>query len=143
MIVLAIKTIEGTGMVENGKISVPILRPIGDGVSGIAAAGSGGTDKIGDTIGGQGIMVVIQVPLMGTTPANRSTFHHAETTVPRPPIRNHAAMNTKGTGDAVFRTGRICRQSIGLPAVVMDLLYLRPDGIKMIPDTVCTEPYRI
>lgn len=81
-------------MVENSQIVVPVLRPIGEGVAGIATAGSAGADKIADAIGGQGIKVIIQVAFMGASPADLAAVCLAETAIPAFPVWNYTAVDT-------------------------------------------------
>jgi hypothetical protein len=55
VIVLAVQTIEGAGLIKNGQIPVPILRSGRNRIPGIAASGSTGTYKIAHTVGGKGV----------------------------------------------------------------------------------------
>jgi hypothetical protein len=55
MIVLAVQTVEGAGLIKNGQIPISILRPGRNCIPRIAASGSTGTHKIAHTVGGKGI----------------------------------------------------------------------------------------
>jgi hypothetical protein len=59
MVVLAVKAVKSTGMVENGQISVTVLSAPGNRIFGISAARAPRTDKITHTVGGKGIMIRI------------------------------------------------------------------------------------
>jgi hypothetical protein len=58
LVVLTVQTIEGATVVENGQIVVIVLRAWGNGILRVTATGTTGTDKIADTVGGQGVVVV-------------------------------------------------------------------------------------
>jgi hypothetical protein len=51
-VILTVKTIERTGMIENSQIVVAMFRTFGYSILGIATPGAAGTDKTSDTVAG-------------------------------------------------------------------------------------------
>jgi len=54
-------------------------------------------------------------------------------------FRNPAVMDAQTAENAVICSGRIFREAVGSSAVSVNVFNLRPDNIKMGPDTVGTK----
>jgi hypothetical protein len=66
--ILAEEAIEGTGLVKNCQVLVAIFRSLSIGKIRITHPCSPGADPIGDAVGGQGVIIPANVPLIGTGP---------------------------------------------------------------------------
>ena len=73
--ILAVKAIEGTGMVENGQVFVAVLCTSGDCIFWETAPGTGGTDKRPDTIGGKRVVIKRQIPFVRAAPSDLTVFY--------------------------------------------------------------------
>ena len=67
LMILAIKTVKGTGMIKDGQVVATMLRAAGDGISGIATTCTAGTSKISYAVCGERIIVVGKITLVGET----------------------------------------------------------------------------
>lgn len=65
MVVLAIKTVKGTRVIEDSQILVSVFRTFQIGIPGIPRARARRTDKISHTIGWKWIMVIGEVSFKG------------------------------------------------------------------------------
>jgi len=139
VIILAVKAIKRTGIVKDGQVFITILRPVGNGISRVAGPLTTGTDKIRYTVRGKGIMVIRQVPFMGSSSLEFSGFDAAKAAKACAPLRYPAPVDAERTGNTICCTGRSHRKSICPPAVIVNGLDFRPDLLKMRPDTIRTE----
>ena len=143
MVVLTVQAIKCTGMVEYGQIPVAVLRPSGDCISGISAAGTAGADKITDAVCRKGIVIIIQIPLVGPSAADLAVLHSPQTAKTCSLFRNLASVDTQSAGNTVHCMGGILRETVSSSTVLVNLFYLRPDNIKVSPDTFGTKAYGI
>jgi hypothetical protein len=65
MVILAIKTVEGTGMVEDSQVLVSVFRAFYIGIARIPAACACRADKISYAIGWKRIIVIRKLALVG------------------------------------------------------------------------------
>jgi len=80
VIILAVQTIKGTGMIKDGQIFVTIFRSIGNGVKRITTSCTCWTDEVPHTIGGKGIIVVGEVPFMRPSPLDLAVLDSSKAT---------------------------------------------------------------
>jgi len=139
VIILTVKTIKGTGIVKNGQIFIPVLRPAGDGILRVTAPLTAGAYKIRYTICWEWVIVVREVSFMRPPPPESARFNAAKTAKTSASLRYPAPMNAQTAGYAIRRSGRINGKAVCSTALIMNSLYLRPDFIKMCPDTIGTE----
>ena len=126
-------------MVKNGQIPVTIFRAFCKSISWITASGSSRTDKISNTVCRQLIIVIIQVALVRSTSFKPVVFNSSYTTESWFTIRYLASIGTKLTYNTIFGSGQIFWKTKCSPAALMYLSYLRPNNIKMFPDTSDTK----
>lgn len=136
MVVLTVQTIKPAGMIEYGQILITVFRAIGSRISGISAARTSRADKIPHTVGGKGIIIVGQVPLMRSPAGNSVVLNSSKSTKADAVFRNFTVMDTQAAGNAVYCIRGILRKAIGPTAAIMNGLDLRPDIVEMRPDTV-------
>ena len=136
MVVLAIEAVEGARMVEDGQVLVPELRPSGDSIAWITAAGAGGTDKRAHAVGRERVVVVGEVALVRAPACDRPPHVPAKTAKSRLTFRDLAAVHAERARTAVFPPGRLGWQSVGPPAPVVYLLDFGPYLGKVGPNTV-------
>ena len=134
--ILAKEAIEGTGLVEDSQVSVAVLGTFGHGITGVAGPCPGRTDKASHAIGGEGVIVERKVSLMGPPSPEFAAFTAAEAAEAAAAFGNSASVHTQGAGDTLFRPWRVSREAVGLPAVVVDLFDIRPDGVEMTANTL-------
>lgn len=136
MVVLTVQTIKPAGMIEYGQILITVFSAFGSRISGISAARTSRADKIPHTVGGKGIIIVGQVPLMRSPAGNSAVLNPSKSTKANAVFRNFTVMDTQATGNAVYCIRGILRKAIGPAAAIMNGLDLRPDIVEMRPDTV-------
>jgi transposase len=78
-VILAVKAIEGAGMVENGQVFVTMLRTVGDCIFWVTASGAGWTDKSPDTICRKRVVIKRQIPFVRTSAPDLASFYPSET----------------------------------------------------------------
>ena len=139
MKILTIKTVERAGVVKDSKVFMTILRAIGCSIFWVAAPRSRRADKVPHTVGGQGIVIVVQIPFLGTPPFEFIVFDTAKPAKTPAAIRDTASVDTQGAWYAFLGTGGIHWKSVDLPAMIVNPLDIRPDIVEMLPDTVGTE----
>ena len=127
LVILAIKTIKGTGVVEDSQVVVAMLRAAGDGISGEATARTTGTDKISHAVCGQGFVVIGKISFVRATTLYLPAPHSAKTAKTHTTFRDSAKVKAERTSHTVFCPGRVRRQTIRFTAAVMNPLDLWPD----------------
>jgi hypothetical protein len=75
VIILAVEAIKGAGMIEDGKVFVTIFGSFGEGVGWMTAPCPCWADKVPHTIGGKGIVIIGEIPLMGAPTQDLAFFH--------------------------------------------------------------------
>jgi hypothetical protein len=136
MVVLTIQTIKPASMIKYGQILITVFSAFGSRIFGISAARTSRADKVPHTVGGKGIIIVGQVPLMRSPAANSAVLNPSKSTKANAVFRNLTIMDTQPTGDAVYRPRGILRKAIGPTAAIMNGLDLRPDIVEVRPDTL-------
>jgi hypothetical protein len=76
---------------------------------------------------------------MRPSSTDQAVFYSSQTAVSCASFRYAAFPNTQRTGFTFRHTGRVLRETIGPSAFLMYMLDLRPDLIKMTPDTIGTK----
>lgn len=136
MVVLTVQTIKPAGMIKYGQILITVFRAFGSRISGISAARTSRADKVPHTVGGKGIIIVGQVPLMRSPAGNSAVSNLSKSTKADAVFRNFTVMDTQATGNAVYRIRGILWEAIGPAAAIMNGLDLRPNIVEMRPNTV-------
>ena len=136
MVVLTIQTIKPACMIKYGQILITVFRAFGSRIFGISAARTSRADKISHTVGGKGIIIVGQIPLMRPPAGDSAVFNPPKSTKANAVFRNFTIMDTQATGNAVYCIRGILRKAIGPAAAIMNRLDLRPDIVETRPDTV-------
>lgn len=136
MVVLTVQTIKPAGIIKYCQILITVFRAFGSRISGISAARTSRADKVPHTVGGKGIIIVGQVPLMRSPAGNSAVSNPSKSTKADAVFRNFTVMDTQATGNAVYCIRRILRKAIGPSAAIMNGLDLRPDIVEMRPDTI-------
>jgi hypothetical protein len=126
-------------LVKNGKVFMTVLGTIGDSIFGVAAPRSGRAHKVPYTVGGQGVVIVGQVPFRGTPSFEFIVFDTAKPAKTPSTFRNPAFMDTQRACNAVLGTRGIQWETVSLPAMIVNPLDLWPDIIEMISDTIRTK----
>jgi hypothetical protein len=134
MEVLTVQTIKPAGMIKYGQIFITVFRAFGSRISGISAARTSRADKISHTVGGKGIIIVGQVPLMGSPAGNSAVLYSSKSTKAHAVLRNFTVMDTQATGHTVNCIRGILRKVIGPAAAIMNGLNFRPDIVEIRPD---------
>jgi hypothetical protein len=80
-------------MIKDSQVFVAIFRSLGNGVLGMTASCPCGTDKVSHTIGGQGIVIVVQISFMGASSPDPIVFNPAKATKPLPAFRDLALVD--------------------------------------------------
>jgi len=140
---LTVQTVERAGVVKDSKVFMTVLRAIGDSIFGVAAPRSRWTDKVPYTVGGQGVVIVVQVPFLGTPPFEFIVFDMAKSAKTPVFFWNSASVDTQRACNAVLGTRGIHWKSVGIPAIIVNPLDLRPDLIEMVADTISTKTNHI
>jgi hypothetical protein len=142
-VILTVKTIEGTGMIENSQIVVAMLGSVGYSILGIATPGAAGTDKTSDTVAGQGVIIIRKIALVGATSDYLAVHNPTESTKANPALGDFTLMQAKLAGNSVLCPRGIFRQTVGFAGTRVNLLDLRPNILEVGPDTICTEAYYV
>jgi hypothetical protein len=136
MVVLTVQTIKPAGMIKYGQILITVFSTFGSRISGISAARTSRTDKVPYTVGGKGIIIVGQVPLMRSPTGNSAVLNPSKSTKANAVFRNFTVMDTQATGNALYCIRRILGKAIGPTAAIVNGLDLRPDIVEIRPDTI-------
>jgi len=136
MVVLTVQTIKPAGMIEYGQIPITVFRAFGSGIYRISAARTSRADKVPHTVGGKGIIIVGQIPLVGSPSGDSAVLNPSKSTKADAVFRNFTIMDTHAAGNAVYCIRGILRKAVGPAAAIMNSLDLRPDIVEMRPDTV-------
>lgn len=139
MVVLTVQTIKPAGMIEDSQILITVFRAVDSRISGISAARTSRTDKIPHTVGGKGIVIVRQIPLMGPPAENSAVLNPSKPTKAHATFRDFTIMDTQAAGYAVYCMGRIIRKTICSTAPIMNGLDLWPNFGEMLPDTMAAK----
>lgn len=126
-------------MIEYGQILITVFRTFGSRISGISTARTSRADKVPHTVGGKGIIIVGQIPLMRSPARDSAVLNLSESTKADAVFRNFTVMDTQAAGNAVFCIRGILRKAISLATSIMNGLDLRPDTVKMHSDTSGTK----
>lgn len=122
-------------MIEYGQILITVFRTFGSRISGISTACTARADKVPHTVGGKGIIIVGQIPLMRSAAGDSAVMNLSESTKADAVFRNFTVMDTQAAGNAVFCIRGILRKAISLATSIMNGLDLRPDTVEMRSDT--------
>jgi len=89
-------------MIEYGQILITVFRALDSRISGISAARTSRADKVSHTVGGKGIIIVGQIPLMRSSAGDSAVLHLSKSTKSDAVFRDFTVMDTQATGNAVF-----------------------------------------
>ena len=121
MPVLTEQAIEGTSLIENRQVLVTIFRSRGVREIRMSTSAASGTDPVGDAIGGEGIIIPVQVTLLGTAADDVATLFPAYSAISNAALFDLASVDTKVTTPVTFFSGRLGWQIEGFSALDMDL----------------------
>jgi hypothetical protein len=143
VVILAIEAVERAGLVEDGQVGIPVFRTFFVGISGRPASRASWTHKAGHAIGGQGIVIKGQVPLVGPPP-----FQPAAANLPKPAktdlaLADTACVDTDITTDPLRMPRGDLWQAIGIAASGVNRGNLWPHLIEMASDAIGTEAHGV
>jgi hypothetical protein len=136
MVILAIKTVKGTGMIEHGQVLVSVFRTLRIGIAWIATACARRADKVAYAVRWKRIIVVREFPFVGPSAPKLSIPDMPYATEAGCTVGDLASMVTQGTRKAFFITGRFCRKAVRPATLGVDLGDLWPDFRKMVTDAI-------
>jgi len=139
MVILAVKTVKRTRMVEDRQIFVSVFRTFQIGITGIPTARARRANKISHTIGWNGIMVIRKPSFMGPPSPQPAVSDMPKSTKTCSAFCHLASVHTNRTRDASWIMGRFHRKAISPAAPGMNVGDLRPDFRKMATDAICAE----
>ena len=139
MVVLTVQTIKPAGIIEYGQILITVFRTFGSRISGITTARTSRAYKVPHTVGGKGIIIVGQIPLMRSPAEDSAVLNLSKSTKADAVFRNFTVKETQATGNAVYCIWGILRKTINSSAAIMNSLDLRPDIVEMRSDTSGTK----
>jgi hypothetical protein len=121
MPVLTEQAIEGASLIKNCQVLVTIFRSRRIGKIRITTSAASGTDPVGNTIGGEGIKIPIQISLFRTAAYDASTFVSSDSAVSNPALLDLTAVDTKVTTLLTFFSRRLGWQIEGFSALSVNL----------------------
>jgi hypothetical protein len=105
--ILTVQAVERASVIKNSKIVMPILGAGGHSVLGIAATGACWTDKITHAVGRKRVVIVAEIPFVGSTPDYLAVFDSTEAAVAGGAFRNTALVNTESATNSVLVFGGV------------------------------------
>ena len=78
---------------------------------------------------------------MGAPSNYLAVCNSTEPTKAKASLGDFTLVQTEAAANSGLSSGRIFWKTVGFTSTRMNLLDLRPDFIKVDPDTICTEPY--
>jgi hypothetical protein len=141
--ILTVKAIEGTGMIEDGQVLITVLFTFGNGILREAAPGAGWTDKSPHTICRESVVVERQISLVGAASTYLAVFHATEATEAHSLFRYPALVEAERTCDSILGPGRVLWKTIRPAGANVNPLDLRPNLVEILPDAVGTKANHI
>jgi hypothetical protein len=127
MVILAIKTVEGTCMIEDSQILVSVFRTFQIGIARIPTARAGRAYEFSHAIGWEWIMVIRKLSFVGPSSPYFSSLDMPYSTKACFAFRDLTPVETKGTGGTAFIMGRLYWKAVCPAAFGMNLFDLRSD----------------
>jgi hypothetical protein len=140
-VILTVKTIEGTGVMEDSQVFTAMFRTVCNSIFRITTARTTGTNKISHTVCWEGVIIIRKIPLVGAPSNYLAVYNSTESTKTKASLGDFTLVQTEAAAKSGLSLGRIFRKTVRFTSTRMDLLDLRPDFIKVRPDTICTEAY--
>jgi hypothetical protein len=109
VVVLAVKTVKGTGMVKDSQVLVSVFRAFCIGIARISTARARRAHKTSHTIGWKGIVIKGEFSLVGPASLQLPVPDVTEPAKTCPAFWNLASVNTKRTADTLWIAGRLHR----------------------------------
>jgi len=134
--ILAEEAVEGTGLIEDGQILVPVFAALGIGEAWISRGRSSRTHPISHTVGWKAIIIPSQVPLLRGNPLQNPSSIAPHSTVSLPPIGNPTFIGTDPAGDPVGVSRGIQGQAKGAPGNPVRFFELRNHIIEVVSNAM-------
>ena len=95
MVILAVKAVEGAGIIKDGQILVAVLGSSGHSIFGIATTGTGGADKSSYTVGRKRVVIIRQISFVRTSAYQFTVSDPAKSAVTHATFRYPALVKTE------------------------------------------------
>jgi len=128
---------------EDSQVVMAMFRTVCNSIFGITTACTTGTNKITHTVCWKGVIIIGKIPLVGASPDYLAVYNSTEPTKAKASLGNFTVVQTKAAAKSGLGPGRIFWKTVGFTSTGVNPLDLRPDFIKVGPDTICTEAYYI
>ena len=115
-----------------------VLGAVGHRIHGITTTGAARTDKTSDTVAGQGVIVIREVALVGSTSDYLAVYNSTESTETDTALGDFTLMKADVAGNSVFCPRGIFWKTVGFAGSRVNLLYLRPNFLKVGSYAICT-----
>lgn len=109
----------------------------------MSTCAASGTDPVGNTIGGEGIIIPVQVTLLGTAADDVATPFPAHSAISNVALFDLTSVDTKVTTPVTFFSGRLGWQIEGFSALSVNLQDMGVDFPEMFTDAAQTDPQRL
>jgi len=143
MPVLTEQTVEGASLIEHRQVLVTIFRSRGIGKIWVTTSAASGTDPVGDAIGGEGIIIPVQVSLFRTAADDVATLFPAHSTISNVALFDLTSVDTKVTTPVTFFPGRLGWQIKGFSALDMDLQNAGINILEVLTNAPQTDAQRL
>ena len=143
LMILAIKTVKGTGMIKDGQIVAAMFRAFGDGISRVATACTAGTDKISHAVSGEGIIVVGKISLVRAPTSQLPILHPSKPAKSHTTLGDPALVKAELAGDSGVGSWRDFRKTIRFPGTSVNFFDFRPKILKVGPDAINAKTYYV
>jgi hypothetical protein len=134
MPVLTEQAVEGASLIKNCQVLVTIFRSRKIGKIRVTTSAASGTDPVGNTIGGEGIIIPIQISLFRTAAYDASTFVSSDSAVSNPALLDLTAVDAKVTTLLALFSRRLGWQIEGFSALSVNLQDMGVDFPEMFAD---------
>jgi len=140
MPVLAKEAIKGAGLIENSQVVIAELRTIAIGELGISGAGAYRTDPIGNTIGGQRVMIPKDIASLPHSAAELAADVDPEPTVAPAPLGQTTFIDANAATQPFPLLRRLFGQAKPLSLRMMNLFHSRVKLSEVILYAFSTQP---
>ena len=141
--ILAIQTVEGASVIKHSQIGMTMLGSGGYSILGMPTPGATGANKTSNTVAGQGVIIIRKIALVRATSDYLAVYNSAESTKADIAFGDLTLVQAELAGNPVFRPGGILWETVGFSGTSVNLLDLRPNFIKVGPDTICAKAYHL
>lgn len=135
--ILAIETVKGTGMIEDGQIITAIFWPITHSVCGMTSACPGRAYPVCHTVGGKGIIIKVEISFMGSSTFQSPLVIPPYPTIPQITFSYLAIPHTAPTLQPIRVFWGTKRKPKSLPTLLLYFSNMKPSFIEMGTNTSC------